>query len=220
MVKANETLQIMKGRLNRSSMLIGRKDFFNSVVLVPLFQTDNGVELLFERRSNGIRQGGEICFPGGAYDDEDGCSPVTAALRESQEEMGIPQDAVDVLGELGTVITPFGIAVDSVVGVVDFPPGQLKPNESEVEDYFMLPLSWFINNKPEVYKLEVSVDGQKSKRPFPAEKLGLPKQYWDKWCCGSHRVYVYQTPKGVVWGITAKIVQELCRVYLAAQQSA
>lgn len=196
--------------------LIGREDFFNSVILVPLFQTAEGIQLLFERRSNGIRQGGEICFPGGAYDDADECSIVATALRETEEELGIPKSAVIVLGELGTVITPFGVAVDSVIGLVDFPLEKLIPNPQEVEDYFLLPLAWFLENEFVQYDLDVSVDGTATQSPFPAEKLGLPERYRGKWCCGSHRVYVYQTPKGVIWGITAKIIKELCALYTRA----
>ena len=68
-------------------------------VLVPLVQGEDGLSLLYEVRARSMkRQPGEVCFPGGRM--ERGETAQECALRETQEELGIPASAIRVLGQL------------------------------------------------------------------------------------------------------------------------
>ena len=75
-------------------LLNGRSDF---AVLVPLVERNGELHLLYEVRAEGIRQPREVCFPGGKM--EPGEDAVTCALRETWEELGIPKEAIEVIGE-------------------------------------------------------------------------------------------------------------------------
>ena len=72
-----------------------------SAVLVPLVEHQGETCLLYEVRSASIRQPGEICFPGGKK--EQGETPLQCALRETREELGIPENAVSVIGPMDFV---------------------------------------------------------------------------------------------------------------------
>jgi 8-oxo-dGTP pyrophosphatase MutT (NUDIX family) len=87
----------------------GRTD---AAVLVPLFERDDEIHAVFTRRREDLRRhAGEISFPGGREDDTDH-DLVHTALREAEEEIGLPIDAVDVLGALQptpTIATSYAI---------------------------------------------------------------------------------------------------------------
>ena len=100
-------------------------------VLVALYD-DDGMHAVFTRRRDDLRShAGEISFPGGRQDDHEDL--VTTALREAEEEIGLPRDAVHVLGALRpvpTVATSFGVY--PFVGLIE--PGMewlLSPQEVE-----------------------------------------------------------------------------------------
>ena len=90
-----------------------------AAVLVALYD-DDGMHAVFTRRRHDLRShAGEISFPGGRRDEED-ADLVTTALREAEEEIGLPRDAVDVLGALNpvpTVATNYGVY--PIVGLIE-----------------------------------------------------------------------------------------------------
>jgi 8-oxo-dGTP pyrophosphatase MutT (NUDIX family) len=106
----------------------GRTD---AAVLVPLFERDGELHAVFTRRREDLRRhAGEISFPGGREDDTDD-DLVHTALREAQEEIGLPVDAVEVLGALQptpTIATSY--AVYPFVGwIEDGREWELSPRE-------------------------------------------------------------------------------------------
>src|SRR3546814_3530849 len=91
--------------------------------------------LILTRRTDTLRRhAGQVAFPGGRVDPEDS-GIVAAALREADEEVGLPPDKVDVIGVLEPYQTVTGFRVTPVVGVV--PPGlELVPHAAEVARVF------------------------------------------------------------------------------------
>jgi len=212
----DQMLQQLRGKLPAVPGIGGRLDYRNSAVLVPLCFLAGEWRLLFEERTAGIRQGGEVCFPGGFMDFRQGETPEEAAVRETEEELGLGAGRIRLAGRLDTVIGPAGMLVEPVVGLLDLSALEdLRPNPAEVARVFTVPLNWFRCHRPEMYTVQMVVepfrrepDG-KLTVTFPARELGVPEQYQHPWPGTTIHVPVYRTPEAVVWGITARIVIDL-----------
>ncbi len=114
-----------------------------AAVLVPLVNRDQGLTVLFTERSLDLPDHpGQISFPGGRIEPEDRDAGV-AALREAQEEVGLPHDRVTLLGRLAEYETVTGYRVTPVVGWVE-PPFDVTPDPIEVADVFEVPLSFLL----------------------------------------------------------------------------
>ncbi len=114
-----------------------------AAVLIPLVARNNDLNVLLTERSHKLRNhGGQIAFPGGRIDPDDG-GPVAAALRETEEEVGVPPERIEVLGKLDGYITGTGFHVTPVVGFMH-PPFEVKPQPEEVADVFEVPLSFLL----------------------------------------------------------------------------
>ena len=116
-----------------------------SAVLVPVFHKHGQYHILFTRRTETVKtHKGQISFPGGVYEDEDG-TLVDTALRECAEEIGLMAQDVEILGELDDepsvttnyIITPF-------VGIIPWP-YQFKLNEEETEEIIEVPISTLLD---------------------------------------------------------------------------
>lgn len=119
----------------------------DAAVLVPLIRREEGPHLLLTRRTMSLSaHAGQIAFPGGRVEAWD-ASPTAAALREAEEEIGLPPEAVEVIGRLDTYITRTGYRVTPVVGLSD-PPECLEANPHEVSEIFEVPLAFLLD--PEV----------------------------------------------------------------------
>ncbi len=86
---------------------------------------------------------GQISLPGGRCDDAD-CTPERTALREAEEELGIPADRVEILGRLPEYRTSTGYAVTPIVGWAE-PPLAYRPDPHEVADVFEVPLAFLLD---------------------------------------------------------------------------
>ena len=216
---SNITLENITLALANSSEILGKDKYLNSAVLIPLFQVEEKYHLLFEKRANQIRQGGEVSFPGGEFDSKKDNGIRQTALRETSEELGISVEKIQIIGKIGTLVAPMGVTVDPFAGLLlinDL--NELSIDKNEVEKIFSVPIEHFLNKKPDEYtvKLEVhpSYIDEKGKEIelLPVQKLGLPPRYSKPWKNGFHRVLVYNSTEEVIWGITAEIVFELCRM--------
>lgn len=114
--------------------------FVDAAVLIAIVDRPRPTVLLTERLSTMRRHAGEISFPGGRVDPGD-TDFIAAALREAEEEVGMPRGAVDVLGLLDPVLVGTGYIVTPVVGRV-LPGLPLAPAEAEVERVFEVPLDF------------------------------------------------------------------------------
>ena len=154
----------------------------HSAVLVPLYVDPGGVvHAVFTRRRDDLRRhAGEISFPGGRR--EPGETLLQAALREAHEEIGLPPGDVDVVGALapvGTFVTNY--AIYPFVGVIE-PGTQWVPQAREVAEVLELPL-------------RALRDGYERRRLL---RRGVP-----------FRTDVYVVGEDLIWGATARIVQNL-----------
>ncbi len=103
--------------------------------------------VLTVRSENLKSHAGQISLPGGSIEPGDD-NLTAAALREAEEEIGLPQEQVKVLGELGPMALPSGFLVTPVVGVIP-PDLDFKACAREVADIFQTPLELILN--PEAY---------------------------------------------------------------------
>ena len=112
----------------------------DAAVLVPLYVQDGALHSVFTRRRDDLRRhAGEISFPGGRQDIEEGEEDLRdTALREAEEEIGLPRDAVDIVGALTptpTIATNY--AVYPFVGVIE-PGHRWQPSAAEVAEVLEL----------------------------------------------------------------------------------
>ena len=121
-----------------------------SAVMILFFHEDNLLKMIVIRRSVyvGIHSG-QIAFPGGRYEEEDGEVRVTA-LREIQEEIGIPEDKIEIIGRLTDIyVPPSNFLISVFVGYLAEKP-VYKIDEREVDEVIEIPFSDFF--KPDVIK--------------------------------------------------------------------
>ncbi|MCW8836388.1 MAG: CoA pyrophosphatase [Rhodospirillales bacterium] len=115
-----------------------------AAVLVPLVDRPDGMTVLFTRRTAHLaNHAGQVSFPGGHIEEADG-TPLEAALRETEEEVGLARDRIETIGRLDTYVTRTGFHVVPVVGLVT-PPFDVKPDPHEVDEVFEVPLSFLLN---------------------------------------------------------------------------
>ncbi len=160
-----------------------------AAVLVPLVQRDDGLHVLLTRRTEHLRDhAGQISFPGGRSEPEDGSAEATA-LREAEEEVGLAPAHVEVLGRLPTYTTVTHYVVTPVVALVQ-PPFTLTLDAFEVAEAFEVPLAFLMT--PAHHRRHVfSYDG--GQRQF----LSMP------WRRAPHEGEYF------IWGATAAMLRNL-----------
>ena len=122
-----------------------RPDPTPAAVLVALVDRDQGPTVLLTQRTAHLRDhAGQICFPGGRMEQGDGGDPAAAALREAEEEIGLPRSRVEILGQVAPYETVTGFRVHPVVGWTE-PPLDIVPDPFEVADVFEVPLAFVLD---------------------------------------------------------------------------
>ena len=100
--------------------------------------------MIFTLRNASLRaHAGQVAFPGGRLDPDDADS-IAAALREAEEEIAMPRDAVEVIGQSDQFQTGTGFSIDPIVGIVP-PDLALRPAEAEVAAIFEVPLDFLLD---------------------------------------------------------------------------
>ena len=122
-------------------------------VVIPLCNVNGVASILFERRSANVRTHKlQVCFPGGMLEEGVDSTIIQTSLRETEEEIGIPKEKIEVLGILRCkwheVANMAGIAVTPVVGFIgELNDLKLSPNLDEVDSVFTVPLTVLLDEK-------------------------------------------------------------------------
>jgi len=160
----------------------------SSAVLIPIYYKQGQHYILFTKRTEKVRDHkGQICFPGGACEEKDG-TPFNTAVRECTEEIGLPTEAVELLGELddlrtiGTsyVISPFVAAISW--------PFPLKVDPMEVEKIIEVPISALLDKD-------------------------CLRQGTDILSGQTVTTYFYNYRGEVIWGATARILNQFLDIW-------
>ena len=145
-----------------------------AAVLIPLVVRADGISVLLTRRTAHLdHHAGQISFPGGRVEDSD-TDEVAAALRETQEEIGLDPRHIEVLGRLESYVTITNFVVVPVVALVH-PPFDLKPDPFEVDEVFEVPFAFVLDPANHQRHFREGPDG--SKRYFYALPYG-PHYIW------------------------------------------
>lgn len=205
----------LKEKLPRHPDILQKDEFLNTAVLIPLIYIDNEFHFLFEKRSAHIRQGGEICFPGGEHDENDDSDFRKTAIRETVEELGINKNDIEIAGELGILIGGSGAIIHAFIGELKLKDlNSYNIDYTEVEKIFTIPVSFFQNNPPDVFYVRLESHpyyfDEKGEKIIllPVDELKLPARYANPWGIRKRKVLVYKTGEDVVWGMTANLIHE------------
>lgn len=193
--------EILSRLSGRKARILDEEDYFISAVVLPIIESRQGEQILFEIRSANLnRQPGEICFPGGKVEEHEVNTPLHAAYRETCEELGVTEDQIELIGELDVMVTPHGAILHPYVCLLKTV--FFHPSPAEVDRIFTVPLSFFLNNPPRLYKVDI---GTRYDQSFDYEKVpGYYKKGWQKrW---DIPMYAYEYKEYYIWGFTARII--------------
>lgn len=165
-----------------------------AAVLVPLVDRDAGLTvLLTQRNANLSAHAGQISFPGGGHETGD-ADRIATALRETEEEVGLARDYIEVLGSLPDYITGSGFRVSPVVGLVR-PGFVLRPDAGEVAEVFEVPLAFLMDPLHHEKRLFRWVDGERQFYAMPYPREGGGRRF--------------------IWGATAGMLRNLYHLLAA-----
>ncbi len=165
----------------------GHEDLKPAAIMVPLFWQHEQLHLLLTKRSDQLKHhSGQVSFPGGGFDKSDGTIR-QAAIRETEEEIGVGQEFIKVVGYLDDIKTISGFYVTPFVAILSAG-FKISANKDEVAEVFSVPLSFFLDNK--------------NYRKQTANYQGKKVNY-----------YVYQYENYTIWGVTAEIIVKLAKKF-------
>jgi len=156
-----------------------------AAVLIALVARPEGVTVLLTRRTDHLSShAGQISFPGGRAEEFDS-SPIETALRETEEEIGLGREHIEIIGVLPDYTTVSAYRVTPIVALVQ-PPFALQPDPGEVAEAFEVPLGFLM-------------DGLNHQRRV----LDLPQG------AGSRAFYSMPYEQYFIWGATAAMLRNL-----------
>jgi len=186
-------MRAMKQRLRHALCLRQKRRFVATnrvpaAVLLPIYYGQGQYYILFTKRTETVKEHkGQICFPGGAYQDGDG-TLVNTALRECAEEIGLLADEIDVMGELDDTVTMTSdYIVSPFVGFIPWPHA-LKVDQREAEEIIEVPLSALLDKGCLRQETKI-IDGE------------------------AVTSYFYHYQGRVIWGATARILNQFLDIF-------
>ena len=183
----DKNFEILQSRTPRT---LSGKHFRPAAVLVPIQERSDGDYLVLTQRAEMLNShSGQVAFPGGKIDLQDR-GPLEAALRESQEEIGIDPSHVRILGQLDQVTAASNFLVTPFVGLIPSP-YEFSLNQNETTAVFSVPVSVLMDPR------SLWVDTTR----YPG---------WD-------HIYHFQYQEWDIWGATARIVKQLLELVYGFQ---
>jgi 8-oxo-dGTP pyrophosphatase MutT (NUDIX family) len=174
--------QIQTALSSRQRKVIEHPSFARAAVLVPLFEKEGECHILFTKRTDRVKyHKGEISFPGGVFDEGD-LELERTALREADEEIGLKESDVHLMGVLDDIVTITEFVVTPFVGHISYP-YPFKTSPIEIAEMIEVPLSSLLK-KDSFSEREIIRMGQRE------------------------IVYAFQYKDHVIWGATARILKQ------------
>jgi 8-oxo-dGTP pyrophosphatase MutT (NUDIX family) len=168
-----------------------KNDLIPAGVLVPLLERDDKLYVILTQRTDEVEHHkGQVSFPGGTKDSND-ATIIDTALRETEEEIGLKQNSMEVLGLLDDFQTPSGFCMTPVVACIKSLPEFLM-NKAEVSEVFDVPLDFFLDSE------NVRIEHH--------ERLGKMTD-----------IYFYEYEKYEIWGATAAILHNFLNSFIVGQ---
>ena len=162
-----------------------------SAVLLPIYCKQGEYHILFTKRTEKVKNHkGQISFPGGAYEEQDG-TLVNTALRESTEEIGLKAEDVEILGELDdTATTTSSYTISPFVAAIPWP-YRFKRDKHEAEEIIEVPISALLDK----------------------DNVHLETEFIDNEVVAS---FFYNYQGRVIWGATARILNQFLDIFTSA----
>ena len=176
-------------------------------IMASLIYDNNKLCFLYTKRALTLKhQPGDVCFPGGRQ--ENGETAIEAAIRETEEELGISRSNIRVLGQADFIVTMFNTLVTPYVGIITgVTVDELKVNPDEVDKVFTVPVEFFKENVPIESQLLFK---QTFSDNFPIDLIYNGQNYnWGK-AYVPELFYVYGGE--TIWGLTARITANICGI--------
>ncbi|WP_110927916.1 NUDIX hydrolase [Bacillus massiliglaciei] len=195
-----ELLTIKQKLKKHRPVILGSDKFVKYAIIVPLIEKEDGLHVLFEVRSLNLRrQPGDTCFPGGKVDSQD-TDEMAAGIRETMEELGLKREDIYEIYPLDYMISPFGMMVYPFAAIIREPDDH-SINENEVDSLFTVPLSFFLEQEPDIHYVEFRIEPPED---FPFELIVGGEDY--DWSPRKMEEYFYYYENRTIWGMTARIL--------------
>ncbi len=162
-----------------------RPHYREAAVLAPLIETDQGLALLVIKRAPHPKDphSGQLAFPGGRIESSDK-DPIDAALRETEEEIGVQRQHIEVIQTLPSIVTGTGYKITPIMGHMQWPI-DMTLQTSEVHSTLVFPIDW-LNDPTNIASTKTTQWGELIwHHPFKGE---------------------------VLWGATARMCQQVIEV--------
>ena len=136
---------------------------------------------------------------------EPGENAEQCALRETWEELAIPEKSIQLLGRLDFIAHRANFLMQPVLALVEEEALEhMRLSRDEVDETFLVPLSHLMDTRPQEYEYSLIPDPGEA---FPYELVGIPRDY--PWRTGRENVPVYLWEGHPIWGLTARITRHL-----------
>jgi len=181
--------------------IVERGELRHSAVLIALFEEENEARVLLTRRSRDLTSHkGEVSFPGGRVEDQEGL--VAAALREANEEVGLLLDESSVVGHLHPIVTLVSRSLIQPVIVSLSERPEVTPEPSEVSRIF-----------------DVSFEDLLRDGVFHEERWIRPERPSPRTVDGSFPLWFFEVSGEMIWGATGRLLMDLLCLALGVNVS-
>jgi 8-oxo-dGTP pyrophosphatase MutT (NUDIX family) len=180
-------------------------------ILAMLTEIDGELHFILNKRASGVNQPGDICFPGGHQ--EKGESLKETALRETEEEIGIPRETIQIIGKSDFMLTVYRGMIQPFIGYVPYEVYKnAHPNPTEVEEIFTVPLKFFLETEPEKHDTVWKVIESET---FPYHRIEGGKNY--PFSKGKTTQLFYEYDGHTIWGFTAQVIRNIIDILNTAE---